>query len=84
MRINSAVSKKMALKNAQKFKIDSRYQRYDYDYIGRSFLDFPRFFTLLMFPKLVDNREALDVGIALRKNMGANCIYWLNVILVPK
>jgi len=43
--------------------------------LGGAFWIFPDFFNLLMFPKLVDNREALDVGIALRKNMGAGTAF---------
>ena len=36
---------------------------------------FPDFFTLAMFPGIEKNNEALNVAIALRKNMGAGCVF---------
>ena len=35
----------------------------------------PELFTLAMFPNISDNEQAIDVGIALRKNMGVGCIF---------
>ena len=43
--------------------------------LGISFWTFPDFFTLAMFPNLEKNNEALNVAIALRKNMGAGCVF---------
>ena len=43
--------------------------------LGGSFWLFPEFFTLSMFPYVVENQEAIDVGVALRKNMGAGCAF---------
>ena len=36
---------------------------------------FPDFFTLAMFPNIEKNNEAFNVAIALRKNMGAGCVF---------
>ena len=33
-----------------------------------------------MFPELVENQDAMDVGVALRKNMGAGCAF-IGIIL---
>ena len=38
--------------------------------LGGAFWAFPEFFTLSMFPELAENQDAMDVGVALRKNMG--------------
>ena len=43
--------------------------------LGLSFWIFPDFFTLAMFPKIEKNNEAFNVAIALRKNMGAGCVF---------
>ena len=43
--------------------------------LGLSFWIFPDFFTLAMFPNLEKNNEAFNVAIALRKNMGAGCVF---------
>ena len=43
--------------------------------LGCVFWAFPNFFTLAMFPNIEKNNEALNVAIALRKNMGAGCIF---------
>ena len=43
--------------------------------LGCGFWAFPDFFTLAMFPNIEKNNEALNVAIALRKNMGAGCIF---------
>ena len=43
--------------------------------LGISFWAFPDFFTLAMFPNIEKNNEALNVAIALRKNMGAGCFF---------
>ena len=43
--------------------------------LGCGFWGFPDFFTLAMFPNIEQNKEALNVGIALRKNMGAGCVF---------
>ena len=43
--------------------------------LGLSFWAFPDFFTLAMFPNIEKNNEALNVAIALRKNMGAGCVF---------
>jgi hypothetical protein len=43
--------------------------------LGVSFWVFPEFFTLSMFPDIADNQDAIDVGVALRKNMGAGCAF---------
>jgi len=43
--------------------------------LGLSFWTFPDFFTLAMFPNIDKNIEALDVAVALRKNMGAGCVF---------
>ena len=43
--------------------------------LGCGFWSFPDFFTLAMFPNIEQNKEALNVAIALRKNMGAGCVF---------
>ena len=43
--------------------------------LGISFWTFPDFFTLAMFPNIDKNNEAFNVAIALRKNMGAGCVF---------
>ena len=42
---------------------------------GGSFWFFPEFFTLSMFPDIADNQDAIDVGVALRKNMGVGSAF---------
>ena len=48
--------------------------------LGGAFWIFPEFFTLSMFPDSAENQQALDVGVALRKNMGAGCAF-IGIIL---
>ncbi len=48
--------------------------------LGVSFWLFPEFFTLSMFPDITDNQGAIDVGVALRKIMGAGCAF-IGIIL---
>ena len=43
--------------------------------LGVSFWAFSDFFTLAMFPNIEKNIEAFNVAIALRKNMGAGCVF---------
>ena len=43
--------------------------------LGLTFWVFPEFFTLAMFPNIEKNNDALNVAIALRKNMGAGCVF---------
>ena len=43
--------------------------------LGIAFWFFPEFFTSTMFPNISDNEQAINVGIALRKNMGVGCIF---------
>ena len=43
--------------------------------LGGAFWMFPEFFTLSMFPDFAENQQAIDVGVALRKNMGAGCAF---------
>ena len=43
--------------------------------LGIAFWFFPDLFTLAMFPNISDNEQAINVGIALRKNMGVGCIF---------
>ena len=43
--------------------------------LGIAFWFFPELFTLAIFPNISDNAEAINVGIALRKNMGVGCIF---------
>ena len=43
--------------------------------LGIAFWFFPELFTLAMFPNISDNEQAINVGIALRKNMGVGCIF---------
>ena len=43
--------------------------------LGMAFWFRPEFFTLAMFPEAVNNEEALNLGIALRKNMGVGCVF---------
>ena len=48
--------------------------------LGGAFWAFPEFFTLSMFPELAENQDAMDVGVALRKNMGVGCAF-IGIIL---
>ena len=48
--------------------------------LGGAFWLFPDFFTLSMFPDFAENQQAIDVGVALRKNMGAGCAF-IGIIL---
>ncbi len=48
--------------------------------LGGLFWMFPEFFTLSMFPDIAENQDAIDVGVALRKNMGAGCAF-IGIIL---
>ena len=48
--------------------------------LGGAFWTFPEFFTLSMFPDFAENQDAMDVGVALRKNMGAGCAF-IGIIL---
>ena len=41
--------------------------------LGGTFWAFPEFYTLSMFPDSAENQDAMDIGVALRKNMGAGC-----------
>ena len=50
------------------------------DNSGGAFWLFPDFFTLSMFPDFAENQQAIDVGVALRKNMGAGCAF-IGIIL---
>jgi hypothetical protein len=43
--------------------------------LGILFWFFPEVFTLAMFPNILENEQAISVGIALRKNMGAGCVF---------
>lgn len=43
--------------------------------LGILFWFFPELFTLAMFPNILENEQAISVGIALRKNMGAGCVF---------
>ena len=43
--------------------------------LGGAFWMFPEFFTLSMFPDFADNQQAIDVGVALLKNIGAGCAF---------
>lgn len=43
--------------------------------LGMAFWFRPEFFTLAMFPDVINNDEALNLGIALRKNMGVGCVF---------
>ena len=43
--------------------------------LGGSFWLFPEFFTLSMFPYITENQDAIDVGVTLRKIMGAGCAF---------
>jgi len=48
--------------------------------LGGAFWLLPDFFTLAMFPHISGNDTAIDVANALRKNMGAGCVF-VGVIL---
>ena len=50
--------------------------------LGGSFWFFPEFFTLLMFPDIADNQDAIDVGVVLRKNMGVGSAF-IGLMLFP-
>jgi hypothetical protein len=43
--------------------------------LGGAFWLYPEFFTLVMFPDISENQDAVNVGVVLRKNMGAGCIF---------
>ncbi len=43
--------------------------------LGVVFWFFPELFTVAMFPSISENEQAINVGIALRKNMGVGCIF---------
>ena len=43
--------------------------------LGIAFWIDPEFFTLAMFPDIADNEVALKATVALRKNMGAGCVF---------
>ena len=43
--------------------------------LGIVFWFFPDLFTLAMFPNISENEQAINVGIALRKNMGVGCVF---------
>ena len=43
--------------------------------LGVAFWIKPEFFTLAMFPNIADNDIALKAALALRKNMGAGCVF---------
>ena len=43
--------------------------------LGVAFWINPEFFTLAMFPNIADNDTALKAAMALRKNMGAGCVF---------
>ena len=43
--------------------------------LGGAFWLFPEFFTLVMFPDISKNQDAVNVGVVLRKNMGAGCVF---------
>ena len=42
---------------------------------GGTFWAFPEFYNLSLFPDFAENQDAMDVGVALRKNMGAGCAF---------
>ena len=48
--------------------------------LGGAFWLQPEFFTLLMFPNIAENQEAMKVGVLLRKNMGAGSVF-IGIIL---
>ena len=48
--------------------------------LGGAFWLLPDFFTLAMFPHILENETAIDVANALHKNMGAGCVF-IGVIL---
>ena len=43
--------------------------------LGIAFWLFPEIFTISMFPNISENEQAMNVGTALRKNMGVGCIF---------
>ena len=43
--------------------------------LGGAFWFQPEFFTMAMFPNIIDNEEAMRTAVALRKNMGAGCVF---------
>ena len=43
--------------------------------LGLAFWFRPEFFTLAMFPEVKENLQAIELGNALRKNMGAGCLF---------
>ena len=44
-------------------------------FLGLAFWFRPEFFTLAMFPDVKGNLQAIELGNALRKNMGAGCLF---------
>ena len=44
-------------------------------FLGLAFWFRPEFFTLAMFPEVKENLQAIELGNALRKNMGAGCVF---------
>ena len=43
--------------------------------LGAAFWFDPEFFTVAMFPNIAENESALEAAVALRKNMGAGCVF---------
>ena len=43
--------------------------------LGAAFWFDPEFFTVAMFPNIAENEIALEAAVALRKNMGAGCVF---------
>ncbi|MGB2320057.1 MAG: hypothetical protein ACPH74_08155 [Candidatus Puniceispirillum sp.] len=43
--------------------------------LGGAFWLQPEFFTVAMFPNIMENEDALRAAVALRKNMGAGCAF---------
>ena len=48
--------------------------------LGGAFWFLPEFFTLAMFPNILENETAIDVALVLRKNMGAGSVF-IGIIL---
>ena len=48
--------------------------------LGGAFWLLPEFFTMAMFPHILENETAIDVALALRKNMGAGSVF-IGIIL---
>ena len=51
--------------------------------LGGAFWLLPDFFTLAMFPHVLENEAAIDVGNALRKNMGAGFAFLSGLFYFP-